>query len=455
MVSPRIHIARALAKLNALFGRGLVVSMSVILLVGLGVIVAVLVFMSSAAPTSIVIAGGPDGSVFRNTAEKYKKILARDGVTLKILPSEGSIDNIKKLTDAKVKVNVGFVLGGEAGADDAEKLLSLGSISYQPLMVFYRGAARSLLSDFKGKRLDIGEEGSGTRLLALTLLKMNGIEPGGATQFVSLPGDSERALLENKIDAIFVMGDSTSTDLMRRLLHTPGIRLFSFAQADGYSRRVSYLNKLELPKGSLDFGNDIPPEDTFLIGPTVELVARKGLDPALSDLLLGAAREVHGGPSLFKRRGEFPAPLEHEFRISPDASRYYASGKSFLYRSFPFWIAGLIARALAAIVPLALFLIPALKMAPAIYRWRMQSRIHRWYRALLELERDAFHPSSDPNRREELLRHLDHIEDRVNKIVVPASFGDLFYGLRGHIAFVRDRLASRTERLHGDAGGQP
>jgi len=99
-----------------------------------------------------------------------------------------------------------------------------------------------------------------------------------------------------------------------------------------------------------------------------------------------------------------------------------------------------------SLVPVALLLSPALKVAPAIYRWRMESRIHRWYRALLDLERDAFEPTVDPKRREELLRHLDHIEKTVSKIVVPASFGDLFYGLRGHICFVRNTLlAQRTE----------
>jgi TRAP-type uncharacterized transport system substrate-binding protein len=444
MVAPKIYLARVLAKLNAIVGRGLVLSISVILLIVLAVGIAAFVFMSSAAPNTITITSGPSGSTFQKTAEKYQKILAKEGVTLKILPSEGSVDNIKKLSDPKVAVDVGFVLGGEVSGADAGNLVSLGSINYQPLMVFYRGESKQLLSDFKGQRLDIGPEGSGTHSLALALLKANGIEPNGDTRLVSaVSGDSVQALLENRIDAIFVMGDSTSTDSMRELLHAPEIHLFSFTQADGYARRINYLNKLELPKGALDFGKNIPAEDLYLVGPTVELIARPSLHPALSDLLLEAAREVHSSAGIFKKRGEFPAPLEHEFRISPDATRYYASGKSFLYRTFPFWVASLLARSLAAIVPVALLLIPALKIAPAIYRWRIESRIYRWYRALLELERDAFKPSVDPKRREELLRHLDHIENTVNKIIVPASFGDLFYGLRGHISFVRGSLLSK------------
>ena len=455
MVSPKIMLVRMVGKLNALFGRGLVVSMTTLLVGGLVLTVGVLLFVNSSAPTTITITSGPPGSVFQRNAERYQKILKAEGVTLRILPSGGSIDNFKRLSDRRQNVDVGFVLGGEVQDTDVGDLVSLGSVSYQPLMIFYRGKPRKLLSEFAGQRLDIGEEGSGTRSLALALLKVNGIEPGGETKFVDSDAEenSARALLDNRIDALFLMGDSTSTVLMRQLLHTPDVHLFSFVQADGYTRRIHYLNKLELPQGSLDFGKDVPDEDVHLIGPTVELVARKGLHPALSDLLLEAAREVHGRPGLFKKRGEFPSPLEHEFPISSDATRYYASGKSFLYRTFPFWLASVIARAIAVILPVAMLLIPSLRYVPMIYRWRIESRIRRWYRALFELERDAFGAPIDADRREDLLRRLNLIENNVNKIVVPAAFGDLFYGLRGHISFVREGLLTRRFAAAADSVG--
>jgi len=99
MVTPKIYLARTLAKFNALFGWGQVVSMSVILFIGLAVSTAIIIYLNSSAPNTITIASGPNGSVFQNNAEKYKKILARDGVTLNILPSEGSMDNLKKLSN--------------------------------------------------------------------------------------------------------------------------------------------------------------------------------------------------------------------------------------------------------------------------------------------------------------------------------------------------------------------
>ena len=443
MSNPKIYLARVFSKLTALFGRGLVVTMSIIIVLAIAAVVAILLFMDSATPNTITIASGPKGSSFEKTADKYKNILAKEGVNLIIVPSEGSLDNLKKLTNPKEKVDVGFVLGGEVNGANIDHLFSLGSINYQPLLIFYRGKTKALISDFKGLHLDIGEEGSGARLLAQTLLKVNGFEPNDGTVLVGhIQGDYVKALLEKRVDAIFVMGDSTSSEMMRELLHSADIHLFSFTQAEAYARRNNNLNKMDIPKGALDFGKDIPAEDTYLIGPTEELIARDNLHPALSDMLLEAAREVHGTPGLFKKRGEFPVAQEHEFPISPDATRYYTTGKSYLYRTFPFGIASIIARVLAVIVPLGLILIPAIKLVPTIYRWRMETRVNKWYRALLNLEREAFKQSIDESKREELVRHLNHIEHSVSKIVVPAKFGNLLYGLREHIDFVRGRLTS-------------
>jgi TRAP-type uncharacterized transport system substrate-binding protein len=441
-VNTRLH--RLKSRLDALRSRGLVVYLSVFVLIALAVGVAAFAFIHLAVPNTLTITSGPQGSSFHRAAEKYKTILARDGVTLNILESDGSPENLQRLASAQPSADIGFVLGGELKDRTAQNLMSLGSVNYQPLMIFYHGKIRHLLSEFAGARIDIGAQGSGTRTLALDMLKANGIEPKGATSFIEVDAkDPERDLNGNRLDAIFMMGDSTSSELLRKLLRSPKIHLFNVTQADAYVRRIGYLNKLVLPKGSLDLGKNLPTEELNLVAPTVELIARDSLHPALSDLLLEAAREVHSGPGLFKKRGEFPVPLEHEFRMSPDAARYYASGKTYLYRTFPFWLASLIARALAVLVPLALLLVPALKIAPTIYRWRIESRIHRWYKVLLDLERDTF-VAKNPQERADLLRQLDAIEASVNRIVIPASFGDMFYDLRGHVDFVRNRLMAEA-----------
>lgn len=377
-------------------------TITIVLIIGLALSGTVFMFMEAAADT-LSMMGGPADSIFQKNAEKYREILAKEGVTLKILPSTGSLDNLNKLSDANVDVDVSFVLGGQVNGTKIDNLVSLGSISNQPLMIFYRGEHKNLLSDFQGQRIYIGAKGSGTDSLAHALLLPNGIKKDNNYNIInSLDITPEQTLLSNQVDAIFLMGKTTSVDSMRHLLHAPDVHVFNFSQADGYTRRINYLNIIEVPKGSLDLGRNIPAENLNLVGPAVELIARDTLHPALSDLLLETARDVHGGASPFKKRGEFPAALEHEFHISEDAARFYESGKSFLYRTFPFWVASLTTRALTIIVPLALFVIPALQVIPSIYRWRLESRIYRWYRALLDIERDAFKPTADRVRREKL-----------------------------------------------------
>jgi hypothetical protein len=227
---------------------------------------------------------------------------------------------------------------------------------------------------------------------------------------------------------------------MRKLVRTRGIRLFNFTQGDAYARRFRYLTRLELPMGTLDLGKNSPAQNLHLVAPTVELVARDNLHPAISDLLIEAAREVHGTATLLQHAGQFPAPLEHEFPISDDAARYYESGKRFLYRNLPFWLASLADRAFVVLVPIIVLLLPGLRLVPTLYRWRVKARIYRWYGVLIGLERDAL-MNSTPERREEMLKRLDDIEKAVNNMKMPVAFADQFYVLREHIRFVRDRLS--------------
>lgn len=431
---------RPLARFAGISPRDLVVSVGPIILITVLVIGGAFWIVRPAPPDTITIAGGHEGSTFRVTAEKYRKILARNGVTLRIVPTEGSLANLQMLSNPAVKVDVGFVQGGLSKGINLERLVSLGSVFHEPLALFCRsGKTVERISDLTGKRLAIGPEGSGTRVLALILLKANGIEPGGNTTLLDLGGEEAAdALTGGQADAAFLMGDSATPAMMRKLLWTPGVQMMNFTQAEAYTRRYPFLNRITIPMGAFDFGKNVPSHDIQLIAPTVELVARENLHPALSDLLIEAAREVHGGSTLMQHAGEFPAPLEHEYRISDDARRYYSSGKSFFYRTLPFWLASLMDRLLVVVVPVIVLLIPGLKLAPALYSWRIRSRIYRWYGILIALERNLL-TEQEPEARQALLKKLDEVEAGVNRMKVPLSYSDQYYVLRDHIMFVRQR----------------
>lgn len=444
MKTASIHkrfIPRLPAKLVAVSWRDLFsIGLPVLLFAVLAAWLAVK-FVRPAPPDVIYLIGGAEGSSYRSTAEKYKKLIERNGVKVEIVPSQGSLDNLRLLADKTFRADVAFVQGGLAGDMDVSGLVSLGSILVQPLTVFYRGGGAPLerLSQLRGRRIAIGGEGSGTRALAMTLLKASGAD-GSPTKLVDLGGvEAAEALKQGKVDAALLMGDSATPKVIVGLMKTPGIRLMSLSQAEGYARRFRFLSELSLPEGAADLEKNIPASRVNMVGPTVELVARESLHPALSDLLIGAAREVHGSAGMFRKAGEFPAPIERDFPLSADAQRYYKSGTPFLYSRLPFWLASLTDRLLVILVPLLVVLVPLTRIVPPLYRWRVRSRIYRWYGKLISIERDiVMHP--EPEERERILQRLDEIENAVNEIRTPLSFADQLYVLRQHIAWVRQRL---------------
>jgi hypothetical protein len=395
-----------------------------------------------APPKTITMSAGPRDSSFLITANQYKKILARNGVRLNVLESDGSVQNLQRLLDPKQHVDIALVQGGVAGGLDTSSLMSLGSLFYIPVVVFYRGTGVTQLSQLEGKRIAIGREGSGTRLLSLKLLDANGIGPGGGT--VLVPSDGLQAatqLVSGEVDAAILSGDSATRSLMLRLLKVPGISVMNFEEASAYTRLFPYLDQIDLPPGVLDLKYRIPPETVHLISPTVELVARTNLHPAISDLLIEAAQDVHGMPGLLQRAGQFPNPTAHEYQISEDAQRYYKTGKSFLYRTLPFWLASIGDRTLVLLLPVAVLLFPAMRVIPALYRWRVRSRIYRYYGSLIAIERDALADSTDEERKH-LFAQLDEIEASLNRLRMPLAYADAFYVLREHVGFVRSRLAA-------------
>ncbi|MFL5307259.1 MAG: TAXI family TRAP transporter solute-binding subunit [Polyangia bacterium] len=392
-----------------------------------------------APPHTIRITSGADGSSYRKFADKYKAIIERYGVKVEVLPSAGAIENLRRLADRSAKVDVGFVQGGVKEGIDVTGLVSLGSIAEQPLIVYYRTPEPvERLSELRGQRLAIGATGSGTNALAMKLLGASNMT-APPTTLIDLAGDkAAAALIADQVDAIFIVGDAATPALMQKMRATPGIRLLSFRQAEAYTRKFQFLSKLTLPEGALDLEHDYPAEPVQLVGPTVELVARDTLHPALSDLLISAAREVHGGPGLFRNAGEFPAPLARDFPLSHNAERYYKSGEQFLYKWLPFWLASLLDRLLVVLVPLIVAVVPITRLLPALYRWRIRSRIYRWYGALMRIERDIQLQES-PEQRAALVTRLDDIARAVRELQTPASFGDQLYVLRDHVAAVRRR----------------
>jgi TRAP-type uncharacterized transport system substrate-binding protein len=409
-------------------------------------------FIKPAPPSRVVVATGADGGAYQRFAALYKPLVERNGIKFIERPTAGAVENLALLRAAGEDIDVAFVQGGLGLGRETAGLVSLGSIYYEPLWVFYRGAEPiERLVHLRGKRLAIGAEGSGTRKLALDLLEPNDATTA-PTRLLPLGGlEAVAALAAGRVDAIFLVGPANSGAVWASF-YGEGFRLMSFALADAYVRRWPYLSKLTLPRGAIDLVRDIPARDVTLVAPIAALVARESIHPALIDVLLQAATEVHGQPGLFQRAGEFPNPRQVDFPLSPEAARFYSSGRRFLQRYLPFWAATLVDRLVVLLIPVVALLIPLMRIAPALYGWRSRSRIYKWYGQLKFLE-EAWRRDPGARPRDEWLAELDRLETRVNRIRTPLAFANQLYILREHIALVRRAMAGSGDVAAGAPAG--
>jgi len=359
--------------------------------------------------------------------------------------SAGSLQNIERLKADEAQV--AFVQGGvvppkeDPDAEDDSGLLSLGSLFYEPVWVFYRSDKDlTRLTELRGKRIAIGQEGSGVRQLAQQLLEANEIPLDG--KLVPVAGlNAAEELQQGRIDAAFIIA-AESAPVVQVLIRSPGIKLMSFAQERAYQRRFPFLTKLTFPRGVADLVRDFPPDDIKVLAPTANLIVRDDLHPALQTLLLQAASEVHGKSGFFQDAGEFPSYKDQMLPLSPEAERYFKSGASFLQRYLPFWLAVLVDRLIVMLVPVFVLLIPLLKVAPAIYNWRVRSKVFRCYGELKFLE-DDLKNHYDAAKLDDYRNRLDALDEEASQLHVPLGFTDLTYTLREHVNLVRHILDKR------------
>ena len=434
-------------KLMELFDVTPRVASTLAFIVGFLLLSGTIAFFKSAPPKHLRMITGPEGSTFHETGLKYAKAMAQHGVKVEILTSTGSLENLHQLSNPKAKIDLALVQGGLFNDEvNLQGVVSLGTIRHQPLFFFYRGKDTDRLTNMRGKRLAIGAEGSGTRKLALKLLALNKIKPeeNEGTKLLDLKGKyATQALIAGEVDGLFIMTGDASLNDLKKLMRAENVKLMSFKNASAYMRRIDALHNLDLPEGVIDFSRNLPPQTVKLVSVMAEIVAKESLHSAISDLVLDAATAIHGDPGLFQKRGEFPAPIAHDMKLSEDAQHFYKSGKTLLYRHLPFWLASLTGRFFVVFLPILLLIIPLVRTTPAMLRWMGELKIRRRYKTLLKIEREI-KATTDGPKLDSLYKEFESVEQDVRNMRVRPAFAEQFYFLRVHIDYVR-KMISRKE----------
>ena len=278
------------------------------------------------------------------------------------------------------------------------------------------------------------------------LLEANRVKPESVTLSRLPLTPAVVDLLDGRLDAI-VIASAPESQMVQMLLRTPGIALANLVQSEAYARRFPFMSHVVLPRGVADLAADIPPRDIHLIAPTATLVARKSLHPALMQLFVQAAQQVHGQAGWFQRRGEFPNPVNTERPIAAEAQRFYKDGPPWLQRYLPFWLANLFDRMWIALLAIIAVLLPLSRIVPPLYEFRIRSRVFRWYAQLRAVEE-----ASGERPADELLRELEDIEARVGRVHIPLAYADELYALRSHIQLVRRRLQEGRHAMPTSTG---
>ena len=408
-------------------------------------------FVDPAPPNKIVLATGADGGAYQRYGQAYAEFLAEENIEVELRESAGSAENLALLTGDS-GVDVAFVQSGLAATQDVSGVMGIGSLYLEPLWLFVAtDYPFESLSDLSSARLSAGEIGSGTRVVVERLLDAHGIQPD-ADSVSGLPlAELASAFSADRIDAAFVIADPLS-DAVLSLVRSQGVELVSLERSAAYARRSAYLTPVSLPTGVLDLAADLPAMDITTVAPAATMLARKELHPALVDLLLVAAADIHGEHGLLSDAGAFPSPRNVDVPLSDEAARHFRRGPPFLMRYLPFWAATLVDRVWVLALPLLGLAIPLFKLVPPAYQWQVRRRFLKLYAELESLDPSISQPG-DEDVVAERLQRIDSLERESAAARVPREYKDALYKLRRDIELVRRRLqdmADGTPSAHAD-----
>ena len=293
----------------------------------------------------IYIEAGPKGGFFDTSANVLKKRLKDYNINAEVINREDTVKIVDDINDNNKNIHVGFVAQDLKNAQ-FKNVEALGSLILEPLFIFYRKDLElNSLADFKGLKVGIGPENSGTRLLAETILNLYGVNDENTT-FIEQTHSIHFDMMEKgKLDIGFFLLPANN-QFVFKLGTNPNLKIFSLINSKAISRRFDYLYPEIVQAGGFDLRNNIPKEDIQVVSLPVDLVAKKSLDPSIVVAISLILKEEFKEPNIISDASSFPSMkyiknLEVNKRAKEIIEMPFGS-LPFLYKYLPFKIAAFV-----------------------------------------------------------------------------------------------------------------
>lgn len=409
------------------------------------ILVAALWISDPIPPRTVSLAAGYKGSANDILAREYKNYFKNKGIDLQIVNTNGSVDNLALLKDKNSPVKAAFVMTGTPDRG-TKGVYTLGSVGYEPLWCFYRGDIDFISKNPKGikniseKKINIGPLGSGTNHLISRILPLFKVNPDSSNFKHLVTEEAISKLKVGELDAMCI-ADSEDNPYIPELLDMENIHLSDMVKSEAIARKVSSIEMVTVPQGSLDLSKGVPKDNVNLIAATREILVDETLHPAIQTLFLMAAHHINGGEGFFAKEGEFPVFKDNIVKRSPEAETYYSKGDPYMVSWLPFWLSEFARRLFLTLLPLVAIAYPIIKSTPNYYKNRVRGRINKLYGEIKFFEQQLV-ANFDKNLEEEYLKKLKEIEINALKIKVPKSISQDYYTMRSSIDFITSRIVS-------------
>ena len=400
-------------------------------------------FLIPTPPKKITMTTGADNGLYYRFGQQLAKELLKEKISLEVLPSAGSLENIERLKQENANVHVGILQGGVGQVSENPNISALASVFDEQVWIFYRKAAfkegLTKMTQLKDKNISIGPQGSGTRDLGLKLLKLNQIDPQADKSTIQLKdftaSQSLKALHTKELDAVMLVS-GPQAPIVLEYLRSPDLAVMNFDQADAYAVRLPFLKKVLVPRGVINLAEDLPKKDITILAAPAALVVHENIHPALITPLMRAMESSISQMGLLQKEGDYPSDSGFAWPHNDDAKHYLKNGASFLHRHLPFWSVVWVDRAIRIILPLLAILIPLFNYLPKLISMSVEAKTSAIYKKLRMLELSV---AADPQKSWK--DEWQALQAQAIAMRVPKKYAVKVYELRMYLEMVRDKLS--------------